>query len=454
MPGLPEGFLRHRWGRHKGRRAETFEARPASTGVMDGGFSLPPTRRLLGGPPLAGGREPLAEHRRRLGNPARGLTGEELIEALETSGLLGRGGAGFPVGAKWRRMAEVGQRRPVILVNGAEGEPLSAKDRVLMGVRPHLVLDGAALAAEALDAEEIVVYIGEEHGAARESIEQAIAERLVAGEGFGRPIRLVAAPMGYVSGEASAAVNRVNTGSALPTVSPPRPSEVGVAGRPTLVQNVESLAYAALIGMFGADWYREMGRLGSRGTALVTVGGEVARRGVREIELGMSLGELADAAGADRGTTRAVLVGGYFGSWIDAAEAWSLPLDPAIMRERGLSFGCGLVWFLPGGACPVAATARIMAFMAGNSAGQCGPCVLGLGAISNAMSGLAGGDGSKDDLARIERWAGMVRGRGACRHPDGAVEVLTSALRTFPAELEVHAGGTACGTTASCRRAA
>lgn len=323
-----------------------------------------------------------------------------------------------------------------------------------MGVRPHLVLDGAALAAEALDAKEIVVYIGEEHGAAREAMERAIGERLLAGERFGCPARLVAAPMGYVSGEASAAVNRVNTGSALPTVSPPRPSEVGVAGRPTLVQNVESLAYAALIARFGAAWYREMGRLGSRGTALVTVGGEVSRRGVREIELGTTLGELADAVGTDRAATRAVLVGGYFGSWIDAAEAWSLAIDPAVMRERGLSFGCGLVWFLPSGACPVAATARIMAFMAGNSAGQCGPCVLGLGAISNAMSGLAGGDGSRDDLARIERWAGMVQGRGACRHPDGAVEVLTSALRTFSAELEVHASGAACGTTATCRRAA
>jgi len=415
---------------------------------------MPPSSRLLTGPAPAAGVEPLADYRRRLGDPTSGIRGSALIDAVEASGLLGRGGAGFPVGTKWRGLADSSRKAPVVLVNGAEGEPLSAKDRALMRLRPHLVLDGAALAAEALDAAEIVVYVGEEHSSARDTIERAVAERLMAGDALGRRIRLVAAPQGYISGEASAAVNRVNTGTALPTASPPRPSEVGIAGGPTLVQNVESLAYAALISRFGPDWYREAGRGETRGTALVTVGGAVARRGVREIELGTPLAELATRAGAERDQTRAVLIGGYFGTWIEAADAWSLPLDPSAMRQAGLSFGCGLVWFLPVDACPVAATTRIMAFMAGSSAGQCGPCIFGLAAISNAMARLAGGDGSTDDLAHVERWAGLVRGRGACRHPDGAVELLTSALRTFDDELRVHARGIACGPAASCRAVA
>jgi NADH:ubiquinone oxidoreductase subunit F (NADH-binding) len=410
------------------------------------------SRRLLAGPPPAGGVESLADHRLRLGDPAAGLRGPALIAAIEAAGLLGRGGAGFPVAAKWRGLAE-SPKPPVVLVNGAEGEPLSGKDRALMRLRPHLVLDGAALAAEALDAVEIVVYVGEEHTMARETIERAIAERLVAGDALGRRIRLVAAPQGYVSGEASAAVNLVNSGTALPTTSPPRPSEVGIAGRPTLVQNVESLAYAALISRFGPQWYREAGRGESRGTALVTVGGRVARSGVREIELGTTVGELAGRAGAERDDTRAVLVGGYFGTWIDASEAWSLPLDPIAMRQAGLAFGCGLVWFLPRDTCPVAATARIMAFMTGSSAGQCGPCVFGLAAIADALNRLAGGDGSPENLGHLERWAGLVRGRGACRHPDGAVELLASALRTFDDELRAHARGTVCGRGSSCRAA-
>jgi len=453
MAAASEGFLRV-------RPTETFGRSVASVPVMVTGSSVPaPQRlpspgRLLAGPPPAAGFEPLADHRRRLGDVATGLRGAALIDAIEAAGLLGRGGAGFPVGTKWRGLVERAAKAPVVLVNGAEGEPLSGKDRLLMRLRPHLVLDGAALAADALDAAEIVVYVGEEHGAARDAVERAIAERLLAGDGMGRRIRLVAAPIGYVSGEASAAVNCVNTGTALPTAAPPRPSEIGVSDRPTLVQNVESLAYAALISRYGEAWYREAGRGPTRGTALVTVGGAAPLRGVREIELGTPLSELAARSGVTIGETRAVLVGGYFGAWLDAADAWSMPLDPAVMRGHGLSFGCGLVWFLGADTCPVAATARILSFMAGSSAGQCGPCVLGLDAIAGAVTRLAGGDGSASDLAHIERWAGLVRGRGACRHPDGAVEVLTSALRTFETELWSHGRGSACGPVATCRAAA
>jgi NADH:ubiquinone oxidoreductase subunit F (NADH-binding) len=324
-----------------------------------------------------------------------------------------------------------------------------------MQLRPHLVLDGACLAADAVGASEIVVYVGEEHAAARIALEAAIAERLRHGDRAGRPVRLVSAPLGYVSGEASAAVNRVNTGIALPTTAPPRPSEAGVDGRPTLVQNVESLAYAALIARFGPGWYREAGRHEARGTALVTVGGAVGRRGVAEIELGTPLGALAERAGVQPEGLRAVLAGGYFGSWIDVDDAWSLPLDPGRMKARGLSFGCGLLWFLGTESCPVAATARIMSFMAGGSARQCGPCMFGLAAIADATSRLAGGTGSLDDLDHLARWVGLVRGRGACHHPDGAAEVLDSAMAVFGDELRAHARLGACPShAASCRLAA
>jgi NADH:ubiquinone oxidoreductase subunit F (NADH-binding) len=358
--------------------------------------------------------------------------------------LLGRGGAGFPVGRKWRSVSERADGRAVVVVNGAEGEPGSVKDRALMTLRPHLVIDGAILAASAVGAQEIVVYIGEEHATARAAIGRAVRERA---REIARPIRIVAAPIGYVSGEASAAVHYINIGDARPTATPPRTSERGVRGRPTLVQNVESLAYAALIARFGDSWYRSVGQAETPGTALITIGGAAEKSGVCEIELGLTVGEVADLTGATESGTRAVLLGGYFGSWAGVRESWALPLDPAVMRARDLAFGCGIVSFLPSATCGVSATAEIMAYMATQSAGQCGPCVFGLRAIAETTTRLAAGRAATGALDNIERWTGQIPGRGACRHPDGAVVLMTSALNVFGDEFAHHERTGRCSIT-------
>ncbi len=401
-------------------------------------------RRLLAGPPLGGPAESLQEHLARLGAlPSGGLT-RDLIAELEASGLLGRGGAGFPVGRKWRSLAGHSHGRAVVVANGAEGEPASGKDRVLMANRPHLVIDGAVLAAEAIGAEEIVIYIGVEHEAAIEAIRGALAER----RDERRPrTRLVTAPISYVAGEASAAVHCINSGDARPITTPPRVSEHGVRGRPTLVQNVESLAYAALIARHGHEWYRSAGRLESRGTALITVSGAARDEGVREIELGTTIGELAADVGADMTDIQAVVLGGYFGTWARVGDAWDMPLDPVVMRAHGLAFGCGIVGFLPNDRCGVAATAQVMAFMAGESAGQCGPCVFGLRALSDATTRIANGVAGAGDLADIERWTAQVAGRGACHHPDGAVQLMASALDVFGHEFIRHVRQRWCSST-------
>jgi NADH:ubiquinone oxidoreductase subunit F (NADH-binding) len=406
-----------------------------------------PNKRLLAGPSSEAGPETLAHHDARLGALPPLSARRDLIRTMEESGLLGRGGAGFPVGRKWRAMAERTSGDAIVLVNGAEGEPRSAKDRALMTLRPHLVIDGAILAADAVGADEIVVYVGSEHGSARSAIGRAIEERAAA---IPQLIRLVAAPIGYVAGEASAAVNYVNTGHAKPTASPPRPSESGIRRRPTLVQNVESLANAALIARFGDAWYRSAGVAETPGTALVTIGGGAPdMSGVWEIDLGMTVGEIAALAGAPAAHTRAVLLGGYFGSWADIGETHDLALDPAVMRRRGLSFGCGMISFLPSHACGVTATAEIMGFMATESAGQCGPCVFGLRAIADTTANLAGGNAAAGDLHDLERWTGQIPGRGACRHPDGAVELMTSALNVFGDEFAHHERTGHCSITGS-----
>jgi NADH:ubiquinone oxidoreductase subunit F (NADH-binding) len=358
---------------------------------------------------LAPGAETLAAHQQRLG-PLPTLPPGELIAELEASGLLGRGGAGFPVGRKWRTVADRSSAGAVVLANGAEGEPLSHKDRSLMAARPHLVIDGALLAARAVGAGDIIFYVGGEHAAADAALRNALAERRADRRGR---VRIVAAPVGYVSGEESAAVHFVNAGDARPTTTPPRPFERGVGGRPTLVQNVESLALAAL-------------------------SGAVKHAGVHEVELGSTLSDAAAAAGGLNGDVQAVLLGGYFGGWADLDEQWGLPLDAASMRARGLALGCGVVHFLPAETCGVEATARLMTYLASQSARQCGPCVFGLAAIADATRRLAARSPQPGDLERILRWSGQLTGRGACHHPDGAAALLQSALQVFAGEFAAH----------------
>lgn len=394
-------------------------------------------RRLLAGPPLGGTAEPFADHLERLGGlPPVGRDADDIIASLEASGLLGRGGAGFPVGRKWRAMVGHEHGRAVVVANGAEGEPGSAKDRVLMTHRPHLVIDGALAAARAIATDEIVFYVGGEHSTAVAAMSQAIEERR---RELGPRSRLVCAPIGYVAGEASAAVHHIERGDPRPRMTPPRTSESGLWGRPTLVQNVESLAYAALIARYGERWYRAVGRADSPGTALVTLTGATREEGVREIELGTTVGEIATSAGATMTDVGAVVLGGYFGTWARTAAAWDLPLDPVPMRAHGLTFGCGIVGLLPARACGVAATARIMAFMAAESVGQCGPCVYGLAAIGDASRRIADGSGEPGLVADLERWTSQLPGRGACRHPDGAAQLMASALEVFGPEFAHHA---------------
>jgi NADH:ubiquinone oxidoreductase subunit F (NADH-binding) len=409
-----------------------------------GGSSRPPhvvadavgqISRVLSGPPSSADPEGWASHGERLGPLPAGRHASRVIPVLEASGLQGRGGAGFPVGRKWRTVAERSSGRAVVLANGAEGEPLSVKDRVLMQARPHLVLDGAVLAADAVGADRILLYIGHEHRAARVAMARAVGERA---KELARRVQIVDAPTGYVSGEESAAVHFVNEGVALPTTVPPRPFERGIGGRSTLVQNVESLAMAALIARFGDDWYRSAGRDQTAGSALVTVSGEVAAQGVYEIELGATVGEVAAGAGGLRGPQQAVLLGGYFGAWAPVEDVWHLPFDPARLRSRGLSFGCGVISFLPASACGVEYSARIMSYMAASSARQCGPCRFGLRAMADATARLAAGDPRPDDLDRLSRWSVQLAGRGACKHPDGASALLRSALGVFAADFAEH----------------
>ena len=379
--------------------------------------------RLLAGRDLATGPEGLHEHVRRLGPLP--YADRSLIDLVAGSGLTGRGGADFPVGLKWRSIAVAPKGSAVILVNGAEGEPRSKKDRLLMTTRPHLVLDGAFLTAQALHAKSIVLYIGEDHHASRQSMKRALAERT---DEERRLVRTFDAPARYVAGTSSAAVHLVNAGVATPTSNPPTPHERGVDGAPTLVQNVETLAHVALLARSGR----------ATGTRLITVVGGVSRPGVLEVDGGTTIGQAVAMAGGQTEPSRAVLIGGYFGSWVEAGKAMALSIDPQALRAHGLSLGCGVIGLLPASRCAVCEVAGIMRYLAGESSAQCGPCFFGLRALADACGRIADLGTNSTDLFQMQRWAAEVRGRGGCHHPDGAVMFLQSALQTFGDEWIQH----------------
>ncbi|HEY6962986.1 MAG TPA: NADH-ubiquinone oxidoreductase-F iron-sulfur binding region domain-containing protein [Gaiellaceae bacterium] len=352
------------------------------------------------------GRAPtLEEHVRVFGQAAR-LD----VADVERAGLRGRGGAAFPTAAKLAVVAATSQ--PVVVANGAEGEPLSKKDRSLLRVAPHLVLDGALLAADVVGAVEVVIAVARP----APELEAAIGERTLRRT----TVRVARVPDRFVAGEETALLRALGGGPAKPTTKPPYPFERGLSGRPTLVQNVETLAHLALVarGAFGS-------------TALVTLSGAVARPGVHEIPLGITL---ADAVGELTADPAGYLVGGYFGRFVAPQEARTLQLTPDVL-------GAGAIAVLPASTCPVAEVARVVTYLAGESAGQCGPCTHGLPALAGALDPSRRGD----HRGEARTFAALVAGRGACRHPDGAARFAESALDVFADDFARHAKHRGCG---------
>jgi NADH:ubiquinone oxidoreductase subunit F (NADH-binding) len=391
------------------------------------------TPRLLAG--VSAARMTFAEHHEVHGSSLR-FHGAELRAQLAASGLRGRGGGAFPLSAKLDAVSRR-RRRPVLVVNGCEGEPMSGKDRVLLQLAPHLVVDGALAVGDVIGAERVVFAVDELDDLSSDAVEHALEERL---RRFARHRpELMRVPPGYVSGQESALVNWLGGRAAKPSVVPPRVTDRGVDGRPTLVSNAETLAHAALIARHGARWFAEAGVPEDPGTALVTLGGAVDSPGVYEIELGVSLSSLLREAGGPAAPIGGVLIGGFAGGWIGPEQVPAQRLDTVSAQQAGTRLGAGIVVVLPESACPVAETARAAEWMALESAGQCGPCVHGLAAIGRALEDVRRGQRGREALADVVRWVAQIPGRGACAHPDGAVAFVASAVRVFRDAFMDHA---------------
>ncbi|MGW3357193.1 NADH-ubiquinone oxidoreductase-F iron-sulfur binding region domain-containing protein [Streptomyces bungoensis] len=375
--------------------------------------------------------------------PLRRPDREDLLALAEAAGLSGRGGAGFPFARKARAMLATADRTgapPVIVVNGAEGEPASAKDKMLLARSPHLVLDGAALAAAAFGAEEIV--IGVAAGSPGEvSVPAALAERELP-----CPARTVCLPERFVSGESGALIRGINGLPVAPAPLKARAADGGEGGvrrRPTLLCNAETWAQLAVAARLGPDAYAAVGTADEPGTVLLTVNRPAADPLVVEVPAGTRLGPVLDACGLRPGA--GVLVGGYHGAWLRPSAAVDAPLSRAGLAGLGATLGAGAIVALPDDTCPLGEIARVAAWLAAESAGQCGPCKRGLPHAAEALALLAAGAAEPAALEDARSALGAAQAGGACSHPDGTARFLLTALDVFAEDVEAHLTGPGCG---------
>jgi NADH:ubiquinone oxidoreductase subunit F (NADH-binding) len=395
--------------------------------------------RLLGHP------TDLAGHVATLGPvPLPGPTSrgwrDAFVSVLEVSGLTGRGGAGFPASIKLA-VAHAGGAGGSILVNGMEGEPASDKDKLLLIRSPHLVLDGAQLLAAASGAHRVTVCVPEGRHQVASAVARAVHER-AAGGCAPVPEAMVRPPDRFTAGEESALARWVEAGESLPSFRPDKGTALRIGRKSALVHNAETLAHVAMIARTGPNAFRAHGLDEDPGTSLVTVSGAVEHPGVVEIDRGTPLIDIANRA-VPTSTPQALLVGGYGGAWVDPTH-FTTPYSSLSLRAVGATAGVGVVVVLGQGACGLMESARLAHYLARQSSGQCGPCVYGLPAIAADLTQLARGQSAAGLLARLERRLGQVDGRGACRHPDGAVNLVRSALEVFAADVVAHVNGDPC----------
>jgi NADH:ubiquinone oxidoreductase subunit F (NADH-binding) len=272
----------------------------------------------------------------------------------------------------------------------------------------------------------------------------------------GPSLLVVAAPPRYVAGETTAVVAYLAGQGALPRRARLPAAASGVGGRPTVVGNAETVAHLALIARRDPSWFSRYGGTGPdatvAGPTLVTLAGDVARPGtVIEVLGPTTVGEILARFGDRTGRPRAVLFGGYCGTWVDGLRAVRLPLERGALWRAGVPLGCGLVGVLGPEHCGLGETARLLGYLAGESAGQCGPCLLGLPLLHRVFVRTLGRRPTGRDLRRLRHLAASIEGRGACAMPDGAVRLLESALVVFGAEFSRHWASTACPCRTSDR---
>ena len=348
-----------------------------------------------------------------------------LLARIEREGLLGHGGAFVPVGVKWR--SALLRKGPLTVVaNAAESEPLAGKDGTLIRQRPHLVLDGLMITAQALGADRAIIWLHGDDVTGRKAFEEAFRDRGWSGREV--PVEIIDGPVHYLAGEAQAITRATSGGPALPF---PRRAVTDPYAPQTIVHNVETLARLALIA-------RE---LPNPSTRLLTVLG--AQRMVVEVARSTTIEQVLIQLGW-KVAPQAVLLGGYAGIWARWDDVAALEVDEKSMKAAKLTLGAGVMVPLADDACGVRVTSELVTYLASMSARQCGPCLFGMPALAEHWTKLADEDGDRRTIDRLRADIAAVEGRGGCRHPDGATRLSNSALETFSDHLGAHVSGMRC----------
>ncbi len=387
----------------------------------------------------------------------REMSPDQVLKEVKDSNLRGRGGAGFPAGLKWSFVprGENAPRPKYLVANADEMEPGTFKDRVLMEGDPHQFIEGIILSAFALEAEEAYIFLRWAYRRSAHALERAIAEAYAFGylgkrildSDYDLQVHLHISAGRYMCGEETGLLNALQGRQARPRAKPPYPQASGLFGKPTVVNNVETLCNIPHIVNKGADWFKTLGRTNDAGTKLYGVSGKVNRPGLWELPIGTPLRELIEEHGGGMRsglTFRGALPGGASTDFV-VEEHLDLPMDFETMQNAGSRLGTGTVIVLDDKTCPVGMLENMMHFFAQESCGWCTPCREGLPWVKKILHAIETGEGKQDDIEQLERHARFLGpGHTFCALAPGAAEPLGSGLQYFRDDFQKHIDQKGC----------
>ena len=401
---------------------------------------------------IAQGHEGLKEYRARGGYEALAKAirtpPEDVVKVVSDAGLRGRGGAGFPTGKKWQFTREAPGEPRYLILNGGEDEPGSKKDRVLLENLPHLVIEGTVLAAYAIGATKAYLYINANYAVAIKTITTALAEAKAAGywgenilgSDFALDVEIVPAPHNYVAGEDTAVLEVIEGRKAWPRQKPPFPVTVGLYGKPTSVNNVETLANVPPIVLRGAQWYRKFGTAESSGTMIFSLDDDLNRPGVYELPFGTPLRYLIEECGGGLKSgkkIKAIMPAAPSSAYL-SPEKIDTPLDHNSMRDAGSGLGCGVVCLVAEGTCIVEEVIKISEFFTMESCGQCPACRMETNTLTSLLKKVQAGQGGQPILEQFAKVLAFNKGKGFCNLIAMPGPPIESAPKLFPADFEAH----------------
>lgn len=379
---------------------------------------------------------------------------EVIIEELKASGLRGRGGAGFPTGLKWSFISPKTIGQKYIVCNSDEGEPGTFKDRDILRFNPHQLIEGMCIAGYVMGATVGYNYIRGEFFEPFERVENALKEARALGligqnilnSGIDFELHNVIGAGAYICGEETALMESLEGKKGLPRFKPPFPANFGVYGRPTTINNTESIASVPVILQRGAKWFLELGKPNNGGCKIFSVSGHVNKPGNYEVPLGISFLELLEMAGGMREgrKLKAVIPGGSSAPVLPAHMMNDLTMDYDAIAKAGSMLGSGAVIVMDDSTCMVKILARISHFYFEESCGQCTPCREGTGWMARIIQRIEAGEGKEGDLELLNSVAGGIAGRTICALGDAAAMPVQSFLKHFSDEFEYHIKHKSC----------